>query len=151
MNSHILCLHSSGKSWEKLSFFFTEKIYWPSLGRSCKKWIKNPLNMALLLWVVCVAVSGAILFLVMTGMLNKILTKQSQRNSWLEVNNQFLNALFTLMCLYQHPKRFHHLVLLCRWKPNDIIILRKTYSKNDTCKPREWMDTYDGDSCVTSC
>nr|KYP45492.1 hypothetical protein KK1_032966 [Cajanus cajan] len=115
------------------------QIDWQSLRRSCKQWIKNPLNMALLLWIICVAVSGAILFLVMTGMLNKVLTKQSQRNSWCEVNNQFLNALFTLMCLYQHPKRFHHLVLLCRWKPKDIIILRKIYCKNGTCKPHEWI------------
>ncbi|KAG4393210.1 hypothetical protein GLYMA_03G041200v4 [Glycine max] len=119
--------------------FFAKKIDWPSLRRSCKQWIKNPLNMAILLWITCVAVSGAILFLVMTGMLNKILNKQSQRNSWFEVNNQFLNALFTLMCLYQHPKRFHHLVLLCRWKPKDIIILRKLYCKNGTCKPHEWF------------
>ncbi|TKY63593.1 hypothetical protein E2542_SST13471 [Spatholobus suberectus] len=119
--------------------FLAKKIDWSSLRRSCKQWIKNPLNMAILLWIICVAVSGAILFLVMTGMLNKILTKQSQRNSWFEVNNQFLNALFTLMCLYQHPKRFHHLVLLCRWKPNDIIILRKIYCKNGTRKPHEWV------------
>ncbi|KAJ1416314.1 hypothetical protein SESBI_17495 [Sesbania bispinosa] len=119
--------------------FLSKKIDWPSLTRVCKQWIKNPLNMALLLWIICVAVSGAILFLVMTGMLNKILTKQSQRNSWFEVNNQILNALFTLMCLYQHPKRFHHLVLLCRWKPKDIITLRKIYCKNGTCKPHEWI------------
>ncbi|KAJ1419264.1 hypothetical protein SESBI_15217 [Sesbania bispinosa] len=119
--------------------FLSKKFDWPSLTRVCKQWIKNPLNMALLLWIICVAVSGAILFLVMTGMLNKILTKQSQRNSWFEVNNQILNALFTLMCLYQHPKRFHHLVLLCRWKPKDVITLRKIYCKNGTCKPHEWI------------
>ncbi|KAL2337637.1 hypothetical protein Fmac_012083 [Flemingia macrophylla] len=118
---------------------FAKKVDWKFLRRSCKQWIKNPLNMALLLWIICVAISGAILFLVMTGMLNKILIKQSQRNTWCEVNNQFLNALFTLMSLYQHPKRFHHLVLLCRWKPKDIIILRTTYCKNDTRKPREWV------------
>ncbi|KOM57915.1 hypothetical protein LR48_Vigan11g094800 [Vigna angularis] len=136
--SHFLPSSINEKLRKPFNYCFSKKICWPSLGRSCKKWIKNPLNMALLLWTVCVAVSGAILFLVMTGMLNKILTKQSQRNSWFEVNNQFLNALFTLMCLYQHPKRLHHLVLLCRWKPNDIIILRKTYCKNGTCKPHEW-------------
>ncbi|XP_022642146.1 uncharacterized protein LOC106773908 [Vigna radiata var. radiata] len=137
--SHFLPSSINEKLRKPFNCCFSKKICWPSLGRSCKKWIKNPLNMALFLWTVCVAVSGAILFLVMTGMLNKILTKQSQRNSWFEFNNQFLNALFTLMCLYQHPKRLHHLVLLCRWKPNDIIILRKTYCKNGTCKPREWM------------
>ncbi|XP_061339075.1 uncharacterized protein LOC133285809 [Gastrolobium bilobum] len=119
--------------------FCAMKIDWTSLWSISIQWIKNPLNMALLSWIICVAVSGAILFLVMTGMLNKILTKKSQRNSWFEVHNQFLNALFTLMCLYQHPKRFYHLVLLCRWKPKDITILRKIYCKNGTCKPHEWF------------
>lgn len=87
------------------------------------------MNMALFVWTTCVAVSGAILFLVMTGMLNKAIPKKSQRDAWFEVNNQILNALFTLMCLYQHPKRFYHLVLLCRWKPEDISRLRKIYCK----------------------
>lgn len=114
------------------------KINWASLRENSKEWIKNPLNMALLFWITCVAVSGAILFLVMTGMLNAVLPKKSQRNAWFEVNNQILNALFTLMCLYQHPKRFYHLVLLCRWNPKDISQLRKIYCKNGTCKPQEW-------------
>ncbi|CAK9153747.1 unnamed protein product [Ilex paraguariensis] len=117
---------------------FTQRIEWASVWEISKEWIRDPLNMALLLWVISVAVSGAILFLVMTGMLNAVLPKKSQRNAWFEVNNQILNALFTLMCLYQHPKRFHHLVLLCRWKPKDISQLRKIYCKNGTYKPHEW-------------
>ncbi|KAL8141033.1 hypothetical protein V2J09_007054 [Rumex salicifolius] len=102
------------------------------------QWIKNPMNMALLLWVACVAVSGAILFLVMTGMLNHVIKSKSERDEWFEVNNQILNALFTLMCLYQHPKRLHQLVLLLRWKPEDIIRLREIYCNNGTYKPHEW-------------
>lgn len=113
------------------------KIEWPSVMFMCKQWIRKPLNMALLLWIVCVVVSGAILFLVMTGMLNRVLPKKSQRDLWFEINNQIINALFTLMCIYQHPKRFHHLVLLCRWKPKDIAYLRKIYCKNGTHKPKE--------------
>lgn len=74
----------------------------------------------------------------MTGMLDGALPQKSQRDTWFEVNNQILNALFTLMCLYQHPKRFHHLVLLWRWKPKDISALRKIYCKNGTYKPNEW-------------
>ncbi|KAF3448015.1 hypothetical protein FNV43_RR08723 [Rhamnella rubrinervis] len=116
---------------------FSRKIDWGSVNNICKAWIKDPLNMAMLLWIFCVTISGAILFLVMTGMLNGVLPKKSQRNAWFEVNNQILNALFTLMCLYQHPKRFHHLVLLIRWKPKDVSTLRKIYSKNATKKPHE--------------
>ncbi|XP_052174776.1 uncharacterized protein LOC127789812 [Diospyros lotus] len=120
-----------------LKGFFSERIDWPCLLTTCKKWISNPLNMALVLWVTCVVASGAILFLLMTGMLNGVLPRKSQRNAWFEVNNQILNALFTLMCLYQHPKRFHHLILLCRWKPNDISQLTNVYCKNGIHKPHE--------------
>ncbi|XP_008799829.2 uncharacterized protein LOC103714386 [Phoenix dactylifera] len=118
---------------------FVRKVNWTYLWGLCKEWIKEPMNMALLVWIACVAISGAILFLVMTGMLNGVLTRKSERDTWFEVNNQILNALFTLMCLYQHPKRFHHLVLLCRWEPKDILRLRKIYCKNGTYKPHEWM------------
>ncbi|GMH05061.1 hypothetical protein Nepgr_006901 [Nepenthes gracilis] len=123
---------------ERLRGVFPRKIDWESLRNICNEWFRNPMNMALFVWITCVAISGAILFLVMTGMLNSALPKKSQRNAWFEVNNQILNALFTLMCLYQHPKRFHHLVMLCRWKTEDISRLRKIYCKNGTYKPHEW-------------
>ncbi|KAL2896150.1 Protein PLANT CADMIUM RESISTANCE 7 [Bienertia sinuspersici] len=114
------------------------KISWESLKKTSKEWFRNPMNIALFIWITCVAVSGAILFLVMTGMLNHSLPKKSQRNAWFEVNNQILNALFTLMCLYQHPQRFYHLALLLRWNSEDIAKLRKIYCKNGTYKPHEW-------------
>ncbi|KFK38484.1 hypothetical protein AALP_AA3G119000 [Arabis alpina] len=133
---------SSGSSHnfrERISGVLQKKIDWSSLMNMGKEWIKNPINMALFVWILVVAVSGAILFMVMTGMLNRALPKKSQRDAWFEVNNQILNGLFTLMCLYQHPKRFYHLVLLCRWKPEDITKLRKAYCKNGAYKPHEWM------------
>uniref|UniRef100_A0A1D1Y0F1 Protein PLANT CADMIUM RESISTANCE 8 n=2 Tax=Anthurium amnicola TaxID=1678845 RepID=A0A1D1Y0F1_9ARAE len=117
---------------------FSREINWTSLKQMCMEWIKNPMNMALFVWILCVAISGALLFMVMTGMLNRVLPRKSQRDTWFEVNNQILNALFTLMCLYQHPKRFYHLVLLCRWRPEDVLKLRKIYCKNGTYKPHEW-------------
>ncbi|XP_061375103.1 uncharacterized protein LOC133317264 [Gastrolobium bilobum] len=117
---------------------FAQKLDWGSVKKMCIEWIRNPMNMALFVWITCVAVSGAILFFVMTGMLNNVLPRKSERNTWFEINNQILNALFTLMCLYQHPQRFYHLVLLCRWRPNDISKLRKVYCKNGTYKPHEW-------------
>ncbi|KAL2317074.1 hypothetical protein Fmac_030950 [Flemingia macrophylla] len=123
---------------ERFSGMFSKKLDWASLKKMCVEWIRDPMNIALFVWILCVAVSGAILFLVMTGMLNGVLPRKSQRNAWFEVNNQILNALFTLMCLYQHPKRCYHLVLLCRWTPQDISRLRKVYCKNGTYKPHEW-------------
>ncbi|KAK4743176.1 hypothetical protein SAY87_001177 [Trapa incisa] len=129
---------SSHNIRERINGVFSRKIDWGSLLKMGKEWIRDPMNMALFLWIVGVAVSGAILFLVMTGMLNNAIPSKSDRNIWYEVNNQILNALFTLMCLYNHPKRFHHLVLLIRWKPDDISRLRKIYCKNGTYKPNEW-------------
>lgn len=123
---------------ENFNRVFHRKIDWASLWKLCEEWIRNPMNMVLFVWITCVAVSGAILFLVMTGMLNRALPKKSQRDAWFEVNNQILNALFTLMCLYQHPKRLYHLVLLLRWRREDISWLRKIYCKNGTYKPHEW-------------
>ncbi|XP_057509894.1 uncharacterized protein LOC130792352 [Actinidia eriantha] len=123
---------------ERFTRVFSRKIDWGSLWKMCKEWIRDPMNMALFIWIVVVAVSGAILFLVMTGMLSHALPKKSQRDAWFEVNNQILNALFTLMCLYQHPKRIYHLVLLSRWRQEDISKLRKVYCKHGTYKPHEW-------------
>ncbi|KAE8686344.1 putative Senescence associated protein 20 [Hibiscus syriacus] len=128
----------ASSSGHRIRGVFGKKIDWVSLMKMSKEWIRDPMNMALFVWIMCVAISGAILFLVMTGMLNKALPKKSQRDAWFEVNNQILNALFTLMCLYHHPKRFFHLVLLCRWKPEDVSRLRKVYCKNGTYKPHEW-------------
>ncbi|KAK8629607.1 hypothetical protein V6N13_078441 [Hibiscus sabdariffa] len=136
--SRLVASSSGHRIRERLTGVFSKKIDWASLMKMSKEWIRDPINMALFVWILCVAISGAILFLVMTGMLNKELPKKSQRDAWFEVNNQILNALFTLMCLYHHPKRFYHLVLLCRWKPEDVSRLRKVYCKNGTYKPHEW-------------
>lgn len=127
--------HTFGGSFRRI---FSRKIDWGSLQNMAKEWLKNPMNMVLLIWIICVAISGAILFLVMTGMLNSAIPKKSQRNAWFEVNNQILNALFTLMCLYHHPHRLYHLVLLLRWRSEDVSKLRKIYCKNGSYKPHEW-------------
>ncbi|CAL4901879.1 unnamed protein product [Urochloa decumbens] len=116
---------------------FVKKIDWGSLWANAKDWIRSPINMALAAWIAAVAVSGAILFMVMTGMLNRALPTKARRDTWFEVNNQILNALFTLMCLVQHPRRFYHLALLCRWRAADMARLRQAYCKGGTCKPGE--------------
>lgn len=126
-------------SSSRFSISFVRKVDWAFLWQISKTWIRNPMNMALFIWILCVAISGAILFMVMTGMLDGVLPRKSQRDGWFEVNNQILNALFTLMCLYQHPKRLYHLVLLIRWRPEDVLKLRKVYCKNGVYKPNEWV------------
>ncbi|KAK8970973.1 hypothetical protein KSP40_PGU022794 [Platanthera guangdongensis] len=110
---------------------FNEKINWEFLWNMMKTWITKPMNTALLFWIISVVISRAILFMVMTEMLNGLLPKKSQRDAWFEVNNQILNALFTLMCLYQHQNRFLHLYRI------DVLSLRATYCKNGMLKPNE--------------
>ncbi|TVU27390.1 hypothetical protein EJB05_29999, partial [Eragrostis curvula] len=67
----------------------------------------------------------------MTGALNSAVPDASRRRRWTEVANQVLNALFTVMCVYQHPCLSHHLVLLLRWRaPHDVAHLRAVYCKN---------------------
>lgn len=112
---------------------------WATLKQQGLGWLRNPKNLALLLWGLAVAVSGAILFMVMVGMLNGALPRKKDRDAWFEVNNQILNALFTLMCLYLHPSRFYHSFLLYRWEPRDVIKMRNIYSKNGTRKLHEWF------------
>jgi Cys-rich protein (TIGR01571 family) len=43
------------------------------------------------------------------------------------------------MCLYQHPKIFHHLVLLLRWRDegSDREEVRKVYCKNGAARPHD--------------
>lgn len=117
---------------------FIRKINWGSVVRYSKKWVKHPMNIALLVWLFFVASCLVVLFLLMTGILNHTIPKSSVRKKWTEIFNQILNAFFTIMCLYQHPRISHHLVLLCQWKPNDIVELRNVYCKNGTKKRSEW-------------
>lgn len=103
-----------------------------------KDWLRNPKNIALSFWLIGVIVSGAILFMVLVGMLNKVLPKKSDRDIWFEVSNQVINALFVLMVLYVFPTRVIHLVWLLRWRPEDILKLRAVYCKKGMRKPHEW-------------
>ncbi|KAH7387997.1 hypothetical protein KP509_16G052600 [Ceratopteris richardii] len=123
---------------EGLNLPLIGEVRWEDLAKSCKLWVRNPKNLALLIWGIAVGVSGAMLFLIMVGFLDHAIQSKSQRDAWFEANNQILNALFTLMCLYLHPQRLLHLCLLWRWKPNDIRKLRKVYCKDGTYKPHEW-------------
>jgi Cys-rich protein (TIGR01571 family) len=116
---------------------FVRRINWSSLFTMCKKWLKHPLNIALLLWLLCVAASGGMLIFLTLGLLNKAYPSKFLRHHWIEIDNQILNALFTLMSIYQHPNLIHHLVLLCRWQPKGIAELRKFYCKNGVYRPNE--------------
>jgi Cys-rich protein (TIGR01571 family) len=107
----------------------TATVDWASVRRASKEWLKNPMNVALLLWLLCVGVSGGMFLLLLLGLLDGAFPAAAERNHWIEINVQVLNALFTLMSLYQHPALCHHLFLLCRWRPRDAADLRAAYCK----------------------
>ncbi|MCO5557467.1 hypothetical protein L7F22_011032 [Adiantum nelumboides] len=114
------------------------KVKLRDLHTSSKRWLRHPQNLALSLWCLAVVVSGAMLFLIMVGWLDHAIRPRSRRDLWFEVNNQILNALFALMCLYLHPRRLLHLFLLYRWNADDIKNLRDVYCKDGICRPHEW-------------
>jgi len=116
---------------------FIRTISWGSVFTVCKKWLKHPMNIALLIWLLCVGAAGAMLILLLLGLLNDAFPSKSLRNQWIEIDNQILNALFTLLSIYEHPKLIHHTVLLYRWQPEDAAELRKYYCKNVACRPNE--------------
>ncbi|XP_008799872.2 uncharacterized protein LOC103714413 [Phoenix dactylifera] len=118
-----------GGRWRHFHVRFVRKINWAALLRYSKNWAKHPMHMALLVWLFFVAAGIIMLFLLMTGLLNGAIPNSSQRKRWTEITNQILNALFTILCLYEHPKLFHHLVLLCKWRSSDTVELRQVYCK----------------------
>ncbi|KAE8811912.1 hypothetical protein D1007_11124 [Hordeum vulgare] len=99
------------------------------VGSAFKRWLKHPAHLAQFAWAVCVALSGALLGLLLLGVFDGAFPRRSVRNRWVEIVNQILNALFTLMTIYQHPELFHHADLLVRWRPGDEKELRKAYCR----------------------
>ncbi|PKU86556.1 hypothetical protein MA16_Dca020002 [Dendrobium catenatum] len=116
---------------------FISKINFRSLWNSLKKWIKRPKHIALFIWSLFVASGLIILALLMTGILNKAIPSNNRRKHWSEIINQVLNALFTIIAIYEHPKFFLELILLLRWRDGDEIELKKVYAKNGVSKPNE--------------
>ncbi|CAO2184747.1 unnamed protein product [Urochloa humidicola] len=100
------------------------------LGARCKSWARHPANAALLVWLAFVGAGVAFVLLLMTGALNSAVPDASRRRRWTEAANQVLNAFFTVMCLYQHPRLCHHLVLLLRWRAAEASELRRVYCNN---------------------
>ncbi|XP_066354147.1 uncharacterized protein [Miscanthus floridulus] len=115
---------------------FVRTVEWRALRARCKAWARRPTNAALLVWLAFVVAGVAFVFLLMTGALNSAVPDASRRRRWTEVANQVLNALFTIMCVYQHPRLFHHLALLLRWRDADAAELRGVYCKNAAAGPR---------------
>lgn len=116
---------------------FVRKINWSVIFKHFKKWLMSPANIAIFIWLILCAIGIVWVLLFMVGALDGVMPNKDQRDKWQEVINQMLNALFTMMCVYQHPIIFHHLVLVLRWRPDDQVAARSIYSKNGARRPHE--------------
>ncbi|XP_078445566.1 uncharacterized protein LOC144714658 [Wolffia australiana] len=130
-------LSRSSRSLRRMRVPFTRKIDWPALLNYVKRWLRNPLNIALLIWVMAVCISFLFMGMISIGLMNGVIKESSRRKEWVEACNQIMNALFTIMCVYQYPKLLHHLILAVRWKSDDATALRMVYSKKGQARPRE--------------
>ena len=117
---------------------FVGEVSWKAVREMAVEWLWNPKNWPVGVWGMAVFVSGAVLFMVMVGMLNGVLPRKADRDLWFEASNQTINALFTLFVLLLHPLRVLHLVWLLRWRRKDIPKLRDVYCKGGMSKPNEW-------------
>lgn len=116
---------------------FVRKIKWKTISQSLKKQLKSPYNIALLIWTILCAIGIIFLLMLMCGLLNGALKSHKRRDRWEEVTNQILNALFTIMCVYQYPTITHHLILVLRWRPNDQVEARGLYSRKGLKRKHE--------------
>lgn len=106
-------------------------VDWRRVRDRAVAWARHPMNAALLVWFAISTAGMAFVFLLMVGALDSAVPDPARRRRWTEVANQMLNALFTVMCVYQHPRICHHLALLLRWRaPADVAELRAMYCKN---------------------
>ncbi|GMH23145.1 hypothetical protein Nepgr_024988 [Nepenthes gracilis] len=109
----------------------------PSRMQKFKNWLKNPISLVAFAFTICIAFLALISLLISKGVFNGIISNKSTRTLCKDAINQTINALATLLCLYVHPTLFWNLVLLFRWKPSDIALMRRFYCKNATPKPHE--------------
>jgi hypothetical protein len=73
----------------------------------------TPLNIFNGIIMSIVVVSGAILFMVMVGMIS--FPRQETKQEWFEINAQILNACFTLTALMVQPQRFLLFLWTVKW------------------------------------
>eukprot|EP00271_Cylindrocystis_brebissonii_P007972 TRINITY_DN2196_c1_g4_i1.p1 TRINITY_DN2196_c1_g4~~TRINITY_DN2196_c1_g4_i1.p1 ORF type:complete len:511 (+),score=72.28 TRINITY_DN2196_c1_g4_i1:387-1919(+) len=123
---------------EGVHVFYFGDIIWQDAKQKAWDWIKQPLNFALFIWAAVVAISGALFVMIMIGMLDAVLPSKTDRNTWGEICNQILNAMFTLMCLFLQPDRIRQAVRLQTWTPADILVMRTLYCKGGRRKKDEW-------------
>lgn len=115
------------------------ELTWTQLWLGFKELMKDPLNVAVLIWMVLSSGFLAFVFLSEIGVLNSAFNDEDKREYWTDIAAQVMNALFVLMNLVFHPLFFHHTLYLWRWRPRDQLKLRMYYCKGGFKKPNDWF------------
>jgi len=93
---------TEARRWSKL---WWKWIFHESITLANASWFNRFVVVCLLI----IIVSGAILFLALIGALP--FKTQLEKEIWIEVNSQILNALFTISALYNTPPRAYYLTM----------------------------------------
>jgi len=103
-------------------------------------WLRKPLNLLKLAWLIPTVVVGILWLLIELGILNSAIPNKPKREDIKEICNQILNVLFVLLALCLQPVKTMHLFWLARWRvtpTDDIARLRAVYCKGGSRKPHE--------------
>ncbi|CAI7887723.1 unnamed protein product [Closterium sp. NIES-53] len=116
---------------------FREKLF-ASL-RLSREYIRHPPRLPVLVNAVVIVTMACGVFALLTGIYRVAFTSDQKRADLLEFSTQVLQAAGTVAALLLHPTRLVYLLRLVRWRPSDVISLRKVFSRGDAAvaKPHE--------------
>ncbi|GJP55449.1 hypothetical protein CLOM_g14393 [Closterium sp. NIES-68] len=116
---------------------FREKLF--AILRLARGYIRHPPHLPILVNVVVIVTMACGVFALLTGMYRMAFTSDRARADLLEFSSQVLQSAGTVAALLLHPTRLVYLLRLIRWRPSDVISLRKVFSRGDTAvaKPHE--------------
>lgn len=115
------------------------EITWVQMWDWTREFMKDPLNVAFVVWMVISTFFFAFICLSEIGALNSAFEGDDEkREEWTDIATQVMNALFVLMNLAFHPLFFHHSLYLWRWRLRDQLKLRSYYCRGGFQKPNDW-------------
>ncbi|CAI5479412.1 unnamed protein product [Closterium sp. Yama58-4] len=126
---------SPGNTSARVSF--REKLF--VILRLAREYIRHPPRLPILVNAVVIVTMTCGVFALLTGIYRVAFTSDDKRADLLEFSTQVLQAAGTVAALLLHPTRLVYLLRLVRWRPADVISLRKVFSRGDAAvaKPHE--------------
>lgn len=114
------------------------KVTLGEIAKETVEFLKDPINLALLVWMVLSLPDCITIVLLKLGYLDRLVPSAEERERMDEASTQIVNALFFLTCLIVFPLMCRHTFLLWRWGPKDKLELREAFCKHGKRKPHDW-------------